>query len=509
MSEETPPTYTTSIFNQANFNTSAGGLDTAYLNSHYLRYPTAQTGLETIANLATTNNATINGLTVGKGAGSVSNNTAFGVSALSSTTAFATANTAIGYEALTAITNGISNTAVGSNALSSNTGGNYNTALGDSALDSVVGGSLNTGIGYRALYTNTASNNTALGNQALLNTTTGGLNTAVGSNALESNTTGIENTAVGSSCLESAITAGQNTAVGHEALYATTSGSQTAVGFHAARNATGTNNLAIGYRALRGTAATNTGDYNVAIGEDSLFSITTGAQNTAIGYYALKSLTTGSYNVAVGYQAGFAGTANTTGTNNTYIGYQAQADANSYSNSTALGSGATITASNQVVLGSSTETVIIPRRIRYLDAPTIYRTAGGAQTLATNTTVLITFPTLNSSYSGSYTGLTYSAGTFTNSNSYSIVVNVSACISYPFNATGNRYVWIQHSILNRVSQTAVPTASANDCSVSTSADMLLLTGDSFAVYGFQTGSATLTLTHNSTRPNAITISVLA
>lgn len=70
MSTESPPTYTTSIFNQANFNTSAGGLDTAYLNAHYLRYPVAQTGTETIANLATTNDATINGLTVGKGSAS-------------------------------------------------------------------------------------------------------------------------------------------------------------------------------------------------------------------------------------------------------------------------------------------------------------------------------------------------------------------------------------------------------------------------------------------------------
>jgi hypothetical protein len=80
--------------------------------------------------------------------------------------------------------------------------------------------------------------------------------------------------------------------------------------------------------------------------------------NTVFGYQALTSNTTGTSNTAIGYQAGYAGTSNTTGSNNTYIGYQAKANANNYSNSTALGSGATITASNQVVLGTSTEKVI-------------------------------------------------------------------------------------------------------------------------------------------------------
>jgi hypothetical protein len=79
--------------------------------------------------------------------------------------------------------------------------------------------------------------------------------------------------------------------------------------------------------------------------------------NTVFGYQALTSNTTGTTNTAIGYQAGTAGTANTTGSNNTYIGYQAQANANNYTKSTALGSGATITASNQVVLGTTSETV--------------------------------------------------------------------------------------------------------------------------------------------------------
>jgi hypothetical protein len=88
--------------------------------------------------------------------------------------------------------------------------------------------------------------------------------------------------------------------------------------------------------------------------------------NTAIGSDALLSVTTGSNNVALGYQAGKAGTANITGSNNTYIGYQAQANGAAYTKSTALGSGAIITGNNQVVLGTTTETV------RYNKAATLY-----------------------------------------------------------------------------------------------------------------------------------------
>jgi hypothetical protein len=78
--------------------------------------------------------------------------------------------------------------------------------------------------------------------------------------------------------------------------------------------------------------------------------------NTAIGINALDSNTTGSQNTAVGYQAGYAGTANTTGSYNTYIGYKTQASGN-HSNSTAIGYNATITGNNQIVIGTTSETV--------------------------------------------------------------------------------------------------------------------------------------------------------
>ena len=121
--------------------------------------------------------------------------------------------------------------------------------------------------------------------------------------------------------------------------------------------------------------------------------------NTAIGQNALVNNSTGGNNVAIGYQAGSAGTANTTGSNNTFVGYQARANANNYSNSTALGAGAEIKASNQVVLGTTTERVIIPNQINfsYTSNPTLavgsigytYSSTISSITIANNTQGLL------------------------------------------------------------------------------------------------------------------------
>jgi hypothetical protein len=99
--------------------------------------------------------------------------------------------------------------------------------------------------------------------------------------------------------------------------------------------------------------------------------------------------------VALGYQAGFAGTANTTGSNNTYIGYQSQSNANNYSTSTAIGSGAIITASNTIVLGTANETVRYNKvSPLYSSIPTFASTDIGYKVDATlsGTTAITTSP---------------------------------------------------------------------------------------------------------------------
>ena len=56
---------------------------------------------------------------------------------------------------------------------------------------------------------------------------------------------------------------------------------------------------------------------------------------------------------------------NKSGENNTFIGRQADVDssANTYDSSTAIGYGATIDASNQIMLGTTNETVVVPGTI--------------------------------------------------------------------------------------------------------------------------------------------------
>ena len=83
------------------------------------------------------------------------------------------------------------------------------------------------------------------------------------------------------------------------------------------------------------------------------------ATNSAYGYQALLSNTTGANNTAIGYQAGDT---NTSGSFNTFLGAYADTT-NTWSRSTAIGANALITASNQIVLGTSMEMINVPGKL--------------------------------------------------------------------------------------------------------------------------------------------------
>lgn len=103
--------------------------------------------------------AIINGLTFGRGGGSISSNVASGENALSINTT-GDRNTAIGQSALTQNTTGGENTAIGCFALSLNSTGVDNAAVGYGALGSNTTGSWNTAVGLQAgQYTNSAGSN--------------------------------------------------------------------------------------------------------------------------------------------------------------------------------------------------------------------------------------------------------------------------------------------------------------------------------------------------------------
>ena len=246
------------------------------------------------------NDASISGLTVGKGGGAVSTNTVVGYQAQNTSTS-GTANTEIGYQA------GYAGTSAGANTLVGYRTGYALTSGGDSTF-----------IGYQAgLSATTSADNTALGSSALRDTTTGASNVAVGRLALAQNTTGPN-----------------NTAVGYQAMYS---------------NTTGDTNVAVGYRA---NYSNTTGTNNVGVGKDAIYSVTTGVNNTAIGDAAGRGCT-GNVSTFVGASAGIVAT----GSSNTFIGCSAGEAITSGANNTILGryngnqGGLDIrTASNYIVL---------------------------------------------------------------------------------------------------------------------------------------------------------------
>jgi len=204
----------------------------------------------TTPNINVATATTINGLTVGKGAGAVATNTAVGASALSANTTGA-GNTALGYQAAYSTTTGAGLTAIGGQVLYNNTTGTDNVAVG----------------GYRP-----------------------------GSvpSAMSSNTTGNNNVAVGSAALANNTTASQNTVVGYQAGY----------------NSTGAGNTFVGYVAGSGASGMS-GAYNTCVGWVSGASLTTGAGNTFIGsgsaHQSGSQITTGSKNTILGAYDGNQG----------------------------------------------------------------------------------------------------------------------------------------------------------------------------------------------------------
>lgn len=179
---------------------------------------------------------------------------------------------------------------------------NANTAFGFQTLSASFSGDNNTAIGHKSLPLNTSYYNTGVGSMTLLNNTSGYSNSALGVNALQTNTTGKHNTAIGTIAMGS----GANVNTGDY---------NTAVGYGSVKdNSTGTYNTGIGYFALR---YNTTGSYNTGVGYQTLGWNLTGTGNTAIGQGALYN-STGDYNTGLGYNADVSGGS----TNSTAIGYQ-------------------------------------------------------------------------------------------------------------------------------------------------------------------------------------------
>jgi hypothetical protein len=249
-------------------------------------------------------------------------NTVTGSYALMSNTT-GTQNVADGYYALEHNTTGTDNVGVGYSALSLNTTGGSNTAVGFFTMGQ-GGGSGQTAVGSMAMWYNSGTENVAVGSGAILYDASGSYNTAVGANSLEGfidQNSESYSVAVGYQALTSSISAtGYNCGVGFNAIFSNTSGY-----------------------------------YNATNGALTMYSNTTGYANSASGTGALYSNTTGSENVGMGYLTLLS---NSTGNYNTALGFSAGTTSGGLTNATALGSNAMASASNSVVIGSTSVTSI-------------------------------------------------------------------------------------------------------------------------------------------------------
>ena len=136
------------------------------------------------------------------------------------------------------------------------------------------------------------------------------------------------------------------------------------------------------------------GGGSISIGKGSQYTATSiGGNNINIGGTSFTSITSGINNVAVGANVG---NIITTGNSNTILGSGAWTTGANYSNCSCLGYNSTPTSNNQVVLGTSAETVICPNNVN------VAGTLTSTNITSTNITCTgnITYPIIiNSSFS--------------------------------------------------------------------------------------------------------------
>jgi hypothetical protein len=183
-------------------------------------------------------------------------------------------------------------------------------------------------------------------NNIAIKQATGTNNQVVGYNSLTKSTTAsYDNMVFGSSIATGVLSGNNNTFMGNNGFGAVTSAS---------------NNTSLG--SNNGSGLTS-GNYNTFLGKDAMVNLTTGSNNTAVGSTNTGDVTGGTL---------------TTGSNNTFLGGGARTSLATVNNSTAIGFNAVTTASNQIVLGTSSESVKIPGSITLKNTQAIAGMACGS-----------------------------------------------------------------------------------------------------------------------------------
>ncbi len=281
---------------------------------------------------------------------------------VSGTDNLARSNTAYGVNALDAITTGDNNTAIGYLSLSGNNTGTENTALGRGAMSGSTSASYNVAIGNNAGAAMTTGDlyNTLVGNGAGSSLTSGNRNIFMGASAGDGHDTETHNLGIGVASLGGSIAGGEyNVAIGNYSLDALTSAdSNVAIGYEAGSGIQdGGFNVFVGQIAGK---ATNSGTGNVAVGRNSLVTNTSGSRNVALGQNAVEYPDTENDNVGIGYNA-LAGTI-AGGEFNVAIGNQSLDAVTSGDDNLAAGynSGTNITSgTDNVAIGKDAMSVVV------------------------------------------------------------------------------------------------------------------------------------------------------
>ena len=314
MSVQPPPTNTTSpVYNPIFYvnPTASSGIDVAFLDANYLKFPTAQGSEDFTNGLFSTDTIDFNSATgANRSITNLSTSSFTDILGNASYTASIEENsTAIGsYDGGLVITSSNSINLVGADVLLN--GVPITTGGGDVFL---------------------AGNNTFTGTNNFTSTfSVDNTQTNIGQFAPN-------NTGIGFEVLDALSTGDFNSAFGYQALNTLT---------------TGTYNTGLGYQSL---ASITTGEFNIGVGAISLPLSLLDNNNTAIGYASGYNLngngTNSDGNTFLGYRAGFN---QTSGSNNIAIGISAGVDASTptISNTIAIGN-ITAVAPLDIILGSS------------------------------------------------------------------------------------------------------------------------------------------------------------
>jgi len=196
---------------------------------------------------------------------------------------------------------------------------------------------------------------------------------------------------------------------------------------------TGDNNSAFGYTALQ---ALTTGSFNTGLGYASLANSLTDDNNTAVGYWSGQQLNGGSNNTYLGYESGYN---QTTGSGNVAIGFQTGVDTTTptLSNTIAIGNQITSKATGDMILGFTNYTGVNPYYAKFtpntsFQGITLEGGYNGSQNFtitapASSITLDGTFINLNGTGSGLTDGLTVLNGITINTGT----VNTSDKASQP------------------------------------------------------------------------------